>query len=150
MTNKFGDVVGRVTPCAPFGKLSADRGAHGVTRPTRALHDVTKLICRGTSTTAERRSTAEGGQAGELAFLWLVVPFCSKAFEFMDSLIADSFIHTVSLAAIEFVFKRTAEERIVSLFRPIVFPSAAGQFGNFFGFGQQVRAFRFQFGCAFS
>ena len=46
--NKFRDVVGRVTPCAPFGKLSADRGAHGVTRPTRALHDVTKLICRGT------------------------------------------------------------------------------------------------------
>src|SRR6266702_5069288 len=48
VTNKFRDVVGRVTPCAPFGKLSADRGAHGVTRPTRALHDVTKLICRGT------------------------------------------------------------------------------------------------------
>src|SRR6266699_7010979 len=48
VTNKFPDVVGRVTPCAPFGELSADRGAHGVTRPTRALHDATKLICRGT------------------------------------------------------------------------------------------------------
>ena len=48
VTNKFRDVVGRVTPCAPFGKLSADRGAHGVTCPTRALHEVTKLICRGT------------------------------------------------------------------------------------------------------
>src|SRR5437762_1007478 len=48
VTNKFRDVVGRVTPCALFGKLSADRGAHGVTRPTRALHDVTKLIGRGT------------------------------------------------------------------------------------------------------
>src|SRR5260370_36546650 len=92
VTNKFRDVVGRVTPCAGFGKLSVDRGAHGVTRPTRALHDVTKLICRGTGTTAECRSTVEGGQAGEL-------PFCGKAFEFMDSLIADSFIHTVSLAA---------------------------------------------------
>ena len=148
-------MVGRVTPCAPFGKLSANRGAHGVTRPTQALHDVTKLICRGTSTTAERRSaaeggsTAEGGQAGELAFLRLIVPFCCKAFEFMDPLIANSFIHTVSLAAIEFVFKRNAEERIVSLLRTIIFPSAAGQFGNFFRFGQQVRAFRFQFGRAF-
>src|SRR5438046_9293806 len=49
VTNKFRDVVGRVTPCAPFGELAADRGAHGVTRPTRALHDVTKLICRSTS-----------------------------------------------------------------------------------------------------
>ncbi len=49
VTNKFRDVVGRVTPCAPFGKLSADRGAHGVTRPTRALHDVTRLICHSTS-----------------------------------------------------------------------------------------------------
>src|SRR5712672_2229319 len=49
VTNKFRDMVGRVTPCAPFGKLCAGCGAHGVTRPTRALRDVTKLLCRGTS-----------------------------------------------------------------------------------------------------
>src|SRR6266704_667454 len=27
--------VGRVTPCAPFGRSLAGYGAHGVTRPTR-------------------------------------------------------------------------------------------------------------------
>src|SRR5437879_4696849 len=66
VTNKFRDVVGPVTPCAPFGKLSADRGAHlprrcastagGVTRPTHTLHDVTKVICRGTSRGARLQS----------------------------------------------------------------------------------------------
>src|SRR5467141_1854272 len=55
VTNRFRDVVGRVTPWAPFGKRSADRGAHGVTRPTRALHDVTKFICRGTSNRVTNR-----------------------------------------------------------------------------------------------
>src|SRR6266567_4211294 len=40
--------VGRVTPCAPRSADSFPNGAHGVTRPTRALHDVTKLTCRGT------------------------------------------------------------------------------------------------------
>ncbi len=47
VTNKFRDVVGRVTPCAPFGKLSADRGAHGVTRPTRALVAVLVVVYGG-------------------------------------------------------------------------------------------------------
>lgn len=32
-TNKLRNVVGRVTPCAPFSKRQADCGAHGVTRP---------------------------------------------------------------------------------------------------------------------
>jgi len=41
-------MVGRVTPCAPFGKLLAARGAHGATRPTPTLYDGTILRCRGT------------------------------------------------------------------------------------------------------
>ncbi len=33
-TNKLRNVVGRVTPCAPFSERAVDCGAHGVTRPT--------------------------------------------------------------------------------------------------------------------
>jgi hypothetical protein len=46
VTNKFRDMVGRVTPCAPFGKPGAGCGAHGVTRPTLMLHDVMKFHYR--------------------------------------------------------------------------------------------------------
>ena len=38
--------LGRVTPCAPFGKLSADRGAHGVTRPTTSRNLFVTVLAR--------------------------------------------------------------------------------------------------------
>ena len=46
VTNKFRYMVGRVTPCAPFGEPVTACGAHGVTRPTCRVHNVSKLVCR--------------------------------------------------------------------------------------------------------
>ncbi len=55
--------VGRVTPCAPFQTLSADCGAHGVTRPTRTRGLVAALfvtalglLLAATSVNAQERS----------------------------------------------------------------------------------------------
>ncbi len=47
VTNKLRDMAGRVTPCAPSKDAARACGAHGVTRPTRALAGVAKPLCRG-------------------------------------------------------------------------------------------------------
>src|SRR6185436_11822067 len=49
VTSKFSNEAGRVTPCAPFENLATDAGAHGGTRPTSTVDDVSKLRCRSTS-----------------------------------------------------------------------------------------------------
>ena len=53
------------------------------------------------------------------------------------------------LAAVKLVFEGGAEEGEVGfVFAAAVF-AAAGEFGEFFGFGEEVGAFFFEFGGAF-
>ena len=61
--------VGRVTPCAPFGKLTPVRGAHGVTRPTMRIPDsvVTLLALKREKATLRVACTFSDWRTADLA-----------------------------------------------------------------------------------